>query len=332
MSNLSTINSFVRTCLLLGFLGVVGYAGWFGYERYVKPGLQAEAALAEAAQLKAELAASLEKQSQLMIENDRMQTSLKLLKTDRRIANVEILDKSIDDEGSPEMLVRFTEVDEYGEAVGSSKDYTLKGDQFFIDCWIATFDDKYVEQADELRNASLFAFKSIYGDAEKPRDAQRLDSDSIEAPPGIYDDDRKRDFEQQIWSDFWSVCNDRARQEELGIRAAYGQANHLVGEAGQRYQVEIPTHEKSPIFPYERSDSKFHQADASAIDFLNQDYCPGAAPGATLLPVRKRQRTPKSPVSWKKREFELVVTDWMNSGSMSACPQSVTSSMAGIVG
>jgi len=66
MSNLSTINSFVRTCLLLGFLGVVGYGGWFGYERYVKPGLQAEAALAEAAQLKAELAASLEKQSQLM--------------------------------------------------------------------------------------------------------------------------------------------------------------------------------------------------------------------------------------------------------------------------
>ena len=174
-----------------------------------------------------------------MIENDRMQTSLKLLKTDRRIANVEILDKSLDDEGSPEMLVRFTEVDEYGDAVGSSKDYTLKGDQFFIDCWIATFDDKYIEQADELRNASLFAFKSIYGDAEKPRDAQRLDSDSIEAPPGIYDDDRKRDFEQQIWSDFWSVCNDRARQEELGIRAAYGQANHLVGEAGQRYQVEI---------------------------------------------------------------------------------------------
>ena len=259
MSNLKTINSFVRTCLLLGFLGVVGYGGWFGYERYVKPGLQAEAALAEAAQLKAELAASLEKQSQLMIENDRMQTSLKLLKTDRRIANVEILDKSTDEEGAPEMLVRFTEVDEYGDAVGSSKDYTLKGDQFFIDCWIATFEDKYIEQADELRNASLFAFKSIYGDAERPRDAQRLDSDSIEAPPGIYDDHRKREFERKIWRDFWSVCNDRARQKELGIRAAYGQANHLVGEAGQRYQVEIRASGGVSLRPIEKTPAEVEE-------------------------------------------------------------------------
>ena len=239
MSNLKTINSFVRTCLLVGLLGAVGYGGWFGYERYVKPGLQAEAAIAEAARLEKELAASLEKQKQLTIDNDRMQTSLKLLKTDRRIANVEILDKSLDEMGSPTMLVRFTEIDEYGDAVGSSKDFTLSGDQFFINCWIATFEDKYIEQADELRNASFFAFKSIYGDAEKPRDAQRLDSDSAEAPPGIYDDHRKREFEQQIWRDFWSVCSDRARQKELGIRAAYGQASHLVGEAGQCYQVEI---------------------------------------------------------------------------------------------
>lgn len=256
MSNLKTINSFVRTCLLLGFLGVVGYGGWFGYERYVKPGLQAEAAIAEAEKLKKELAASMEKQQQLTVENDRMQTSLKLLKTDRRIANVEILEKSINDLGSPEMLVRFTEIDEYGDAVGSSKDYVLKGDQFFIDCWIATFEDKYIEQADELRNASLFAFKSIYGDAEKPRDAQRLDSDSAEAPPGIYDDQRKREFERKIWSDFWSVCSDRAKQKELGIRAAYGQANHLVGEAGQCYQVEIRASGGVSLRPIEKAENE----------------------------------------------------------------------------
>lgn len=259
MSNLKTVNSFVRTCLLLCFLGVVGYGGWFGYERYVKPGLQAEAAIAEAARLEKELAASLEKQKQLTVENDRMQTSLKLLKTDRRIANVEIMEKSVDEEGSPVMEVRFTEIDEYGDVVGSSKDFTLKGDQFFIDCWIATFDDKYVEQADELRNASLFAFKSIYGDAERPRDAQRLDSDSMEAPPGIYDDDRKRAFEQKIWSDFWSVCNDRTRQKELGIRAAYGQANHLVGEAGQCYQVEIRASGGVSLRPIEKTAAELEE-------------------------------------------------------------------------
>lgn len=261
MSNLKTLNSVVRTGLLLGFLGLFGYGSWFGYERYVKPGLQAEAAIAEAARLEKELAASLEKQQQLTVENDRMQTSLKLLKTDRRIANVEIMEKSQDEDGSPVMEVRFTEVDENGDAVGASRDYTLKGDQFFIDCWIATFEDKYIEEADELRNASLFAFKSIYGDAERPRDAQRLDSDSNDRPPGIYDDHRKRDFEQKIWRDFWAVCNNRARQKELGIRAAYGQANHLVAEAGQRYQVVIRSSGGVSLTPIEADPADTEEAE-----------------------------------------------------------------------
>ena len=261
MSNLRTLNSVVRTGLLVGFLSLFGYGSWFGYERYVKPGLQAEAALAEASRLEKELAASLKKQEQLSDENDRMQTSLKLLKTDRRIANVEIMEKSIDDEGTPVMEVRFTEMDESGNAVGASRDYTLKGDQFFIDCWIATFDDKYIEAADELRNASMFAFKSIYGDAERPRDAQRLDSDSADRPPGIYDDDRKRDFEQQIWRDFWAVCSDRARQKELGIRAAYGQANHLVAKAGQRYQVVIRSSGGVSLTPIEGEPAEVGEAE-----------------------------------------------------------------------
>ena len=268
MSNVKTLNSVVRTVLLVGFLGIFGYGSWFGYERYVKPGLKAEAAIAQAERLEKELSELVEKQKQLMVENDRMHTSLKLLKTDRRIANVEILEKTFDNEGSPEMLVRFTEVDESGDPVGSSKDYELKGDQFFIDCWIATFEDKYIEQADELRNASLFAFKSIYGDAEKPRDAQRLDSDSAEAPPGIYDDHRKREFERKIWSDFWSVCNNRGKQKELGIRAAYGQANHLVGEAGQRYQVEIRASGGVSLRPIERDENE--RATKSDDDFEDE--------------------------------------------------------------
>jgi hypothetical protein len=239
MENVKTINSFIRTCLVLLLVSGLGYGGWVGYERYVKPGLQAEAALAEVASLKEELAKSQQQQQELQVENDRMQTSLKLLKTDERIAQLEILEKRKDEDGEPVLEVRFTEVDEYGDPIGAARDYTIRGDQFFIDCWIASFDDKYIEQADELRGASIFAFKSIYGDAERPRDAQRLDSESADEPPGIYNDARKRAFEQQIWRDFWAVCGDRSRQKELGIRAAYGQANHMVAEAGQRYEIVV---------------------------------------------------------------------------------------------
>ena len=87
MSNLSTINSFVRTCLLLGLMGVVGYSGWFGYERYVKPGLQAEAAIAEASRLEKELAASLKKQERA---DDRKRSDANIIETiENRSANRE---------------------------------------------------------------------------------------------------------------------------------------------------------------------------------------------------------------------------------------------------
>ena len=71
-----------------------------------------------------------------------------------------------------------------------------------------------------------------------PRDAQRLDDDS-QTRPGIYQDDRKSDFEQKIWSDFWGVSNDPHLQNELGIRASHGQTTYIEAKEGKTYQVEI---------------------------------------------------------------------------------------------
>ena len=100
---------------------------------------------------------------------------MRLLKIDRRMANVQVLDISKNEIGEPEMLVRFTEVDSDGNVIGAERDFTLTGDKLYIDCWIVTFDDKYVEQADELRSTSLCVFKSIYGNIDGPQGAQSLD-------------------------------------------------------------------------------------------------------------------------------------------------------------
>ena len=86
----------------------------------------------------------------------------------------------------------------------------------------------------------MFVFKSIYGDAERPRDGQRLDTQTVsQGPPGIYNSQRKNEFEQKIWSDFWKVCNNRKLQKELGIRASQGEASYLEAEEGKTYQVSI---------------------------------------------------------------------------------------------
>ncbi len=240
ISNVKTINSAVRTVMVLGACSVVGYGGYFGYNNYVKPSQAAKQAIADLADLKLEF-----QQQQVALReseelNDRLETSMKLLKVDRRIANVTVMEKATDDQGNPFMKVSFTEVDQNDDPVGATRIYMLKGEKLYIDGWIATFEDKYVEEADELRAASLFVFKSIYGDAEMPRDAQRLDIESQDnSPPGIYNDSRRREFEQKIWGDFWKVCNDAQLQQELGIRTSQGQTSYVKPLEGKTYRVNI---------------------------------------------------------------------------------------------
>lgn len=252
MNNVKTINSSVRTLLIVCACGVVGYFGYFAYETYIKPSQEAKQAIADLATLKSDF----EKQQSELQEskkqlgavskkldtanelNERLAISMKLLKVDKRIANIKVLSTEKDEDGNPLMNVSFTEVNPDGDEVGISKNYTVKGTKFYVDGWIVAFEDKYIEQADELRGASLFVFKSIYGDGEAPRDAQRLDDDSQDRP-GIYNDDKKSDFEQKIWSDFWGVSNDTHRQQELGIRASHGQTTYILGQEGKTYQVEI---------------------------------------------------------------------------------------------
>lgn len=260
MSSIKTINSSVRTIMIVGACGVVGYGGYFGYENFVKPSQEAKQVKADFESLKSkfdiqgqELAGTIAAKERIAADlkvttenlevaeelNERLETSMKLLKVDRRVANITVLRKEEDENGNTYMEVSFTEVDGKGKAVGPAKNYTLKGEKFYVDGWVASFKDKYVEEADGLRAASLFVFKSIYGDAELPKDAQRLDVESIDHGPGIYQDSKKRDFERAIWKDFWKVCNDEGLQDELGIRASHGQSSYVFGRVGKTYEISI---------------------------------------------------------------------------------------------
>ena len=47
------------------------------------------------------------------------------------------------------------------------------------------------------------------------------------------------DFEKRIWDDFWSVANDKSKQDELGIHAAHGLSAHVKAKKGMAYRVEL---------------------------------------------------------------------------------------------
>lgn len=253
ISSVKIINSAVRTCLMVAVAGGVGYGGWFGYNTYVKPSRDAKQAMADLSALKADFEVQSQELVATKLAKQKLQTALKLIKVDRRMANVEVMEKAKDENGQPYLEVRFTEVDGNGNPVGSSRDFTLAGEKFYIDCWIVSFEDKYVEEADPLRAASLCVFKSIYGEIDGPIGAKSLDQDSSSSgmPPGIYNDDLKNEFEQRIWGDFWRVCNDTEMQKELGIRASYGQANYVLAEEGRVYQVQLRSSGGASLKPIE---------------------------------------------------------------------------------
>lgn len=238
MTHLKTINSAVRTLLLVGVTGAVGYGGYVGYDNYVRPSAEAKQAKAELETMKARFEEQRAEMAALTEAKERLETAMKLLKVNQRIAKIEVMEKGVNEEKQPFMEVRFSEVDRNGDVIGSSRDFTILGEKIYVDGWIVTFEDSYVEHADELRSASLFVFKSIFGELERPADAKRLDSQS-DALPGIYKSATQNEFEKQIWNDFWKVSGDSKLQKELGIRASHGQANYLIGEEGKVYQVEI---------------------------------------------------------------------------------------------
>ena len=253
MENVKTLNSVTRTAVFVVILGAVGYGSWFCYDSFLRPGLEAKTAKADLDALRVQFDEQREKYTKLESDykeqgialketlkiNQQLETSMKLLKVDKRMAKVDVLEKSKNEKGQTTLKVRFTEMDKNGKPVGASREFDLKGERFYVDCWIVNFDDHYIENADALRACSLCVFKSIYGELDGPNGGYSLDKNSMSPVPGVYRLAGQNEFEQQIWDQFWSVANDPKKQAELGIRTAYGQANYLLAEEGKSYSVQL---------------------------------------------------------------------------------------------
>lgn len=232
----------VRTLLAAVVVGLVGAAGWYGYQLVDSSG-RMERALVDAReqlQLKEEqlssLQAEVDRQQEVI---DRLETAMRLLKVDHRVARLHVRSQTTDeDTGRVTSLVEFQELDQQGLPIEDAKVFEIPGDVIYVDSWIVKFEDKYVERADIHRSTSLVLFQRIFGNDQRPSDGFALDE--VGMRPGIYGaGSQVSEWEQQIWSDFWSVANNKARQEELGIRAAHGEAPSIKVEPGKTYRITL---------------------------------------------------------------------------------------------
>ena len=233
MENVKTINNAVRTMVMLGFLGGFGYLGWLGYDHWIKPGLEAEQVRQDLAELKVRF----DEQKEQLIKT---QTALKLLKVDHRKAVIKIVEQGVEEESKdPFFVVQFTEIDPEGHEISKPREFRLRGTLMFVDSWVVKFDDKYVQEADALRSASLCVFKSIYGDGDGRNGGHSLDQKGSDINTAYGTLDPKNEFEQQIWDDFWALANDPKRQQELGIRGSHGTVSYIQVMPGMVYHLDL---------------------------------------------------------------------------------------------
>lgn len=173
------------------------------------------------------------------VEIDRLQTVVKLLKLDHRVALITVLDQKRSDDGKElRTKFNFVEVNEEGRPLEAPRVFEIKGDVVYLDAWVVKFGFDYLEQGDPLRSASICLFRRIFGESQPPSEGFALDADR-KAPAAYRTGGKPSEFEQQIWSRFWEYANNPTLAKQAGVRAAHGEAPSIKLLPGKRYRVVL---------------------------------------------------------------------------------------------
>jgi hypothetical protein len=252
----TTINSAVRTFLVFVIVGMIGTTAYFVYERISGADQLLGEARREIAAVESKLQEATTKITTLEVDVaekarqiSRMELAMNLLKTDQRLAKLDVLDQTTDaDTGKTSTTIRFTELTPDGDSVGEPREFTLQGDMVYLDNWIVKFDDEYVEQADLLRGTSLALFRRVFGEFQTPNDGFILDEEGL--MPQAYElGGEPGDFAKEIWKDFWSFANNPEAAKQKGIRAAHGEAVSMKVTPGKSYKIILRASDGLSIVP-----------------------------------------------------------------------------------
>ncbi len=244
MKLLQTLNNLIGALVSLAVLVFLAVAAWFGYETfYARQALQRDLEAKE--QEIRRLGHELETKNR---EIARLATAVRLLKVDHRLAYLEVLkQEGTEKQDDLQTTLRFTEVDQQGNPL-QRREFTIQGDVVHVDGLVVKFDDRSIEEADPLRATSLFLFKRLYGDKQKPEEGFSIDRQG--AQPAAYATGRPMsDFEREIWDRFWEYANDAEKQAKAGIRAAHGQGVYQKVMPGKRYRLQLRASDGLSLVP-----------------------------------------------------------------------------------
>ncbi len=238
---LKTFASLLRSLVTLTLLGLVGIAGWLGYQTVnsrsvLEAELQKRAAelqerTAEVARLNDQVAAQTER-------IEKLDLAMRLLKRDHRLAQITVLDQWESPEKKQMTKIQFVELDDDDRPLDKPRDFTIEGDVIYLEAWIVKYLDQYVEKGDPARGTSICLFKRLYGEHQEPSEGFVLDT-AGSRPAAYSRGEEMPEFEKEIWVRFWDFANEPDKAERAGIRAAHGEAPFIKLRPGKTYLVEL---------------------------------------------------------------------------------------------
>jgi hypothetical protein len=238
---LQSLGNLVRSLAALGFVGLVGTGGYLGYQAYNRHFRLEEDLRKSAEQLKAH-EATIGRLTAEIVAKDReiqdLSLAIRLLKVDRRMAEIQVLNQTTDADGKLKTTLEFVEVNDAGEPLDSPRQITIDGDVIYIDAWVVKYDDKLVESGNPLGSTSICLFRRLFSEDQRPVDGFQLDK--VGAEPVVYRHGMQVSKEEQkIWARFWEYANNPTLAESAGVRAAHGEAPSIKLRQGKLYKVEL---------------------------------------------------------------------------------------------
>lgn len=243
---LKTFNTTVRTLILTALVAVIGVASYFGYSEYTKNERVLRDQEERLVALKSEIETKDIEIEQLGVdlqekieEIDRLETAMTLLKTDQRLAQLNVVAIDRDEAGKAlTSKLEFVELSPQGEQLSAPMSFELPGDLVYVDNWVVKFDDAYIEKGDIERGTSLCLFRRIFSEEQFP--SQGISLDEVGMRPQAYGrGGSMTEFEQQLWAEFWEFANDPEKAAKMGIRAANGEAVSIKVKDGMSYSIEL---------------------------------------------------------------------------------------------
>jgi hypothetical protein len=217
-----------RTALVWAILLVgAGAGGIYVADRLVlAPGREMQRKLAE----RDEQIRALQQRAEVL------EAAVRLLRHTERRARITVLDQAPGPDGHLVTRIRFSEIEPGGEAIGEAREFSVTGDEVYVDALVIKFEDEFVTAGDALKGRSLLLFRRIFGDRHRPVDAHVLDREG-QMPQAYAAEKAPSAFERELWAQFWTLANDPAEARRRGLRALHGEAVSTKLRKGMVYAV-----------------------------------------------------------------------------------------------